>query len=239
MPLARSTFKLVVPVKRRAPDSLFGCAGDGVLGSCLGSFVELKSGQKFLRRYLLPDGLEPDAPGDFDYTLERQIIFYAGDSSYEPVDEQEVTETFTVHTVQVDHARLESDYAPLIAQLHSHDLTQHWLALSAIAQHPQEFLEPVILKLSRDPETMAASNTGLKKLGTNRAKRRLAELTGSEHEEYIRQPATTALAELGDKSYCGLMLQLVGLRQGYTSEIALKGAGCVATRPFLSWSLYC
>ena len=72
---------------------------------------------------------------------------------------------------------------------------------------------------------MVASITGLKRLGTNRAEQRLAELTGSEYEEYVRQPATTALAELGDTSYCRLMLQLMSLHQGYTSEIAVKGAG--------------
>ena len=72
---------------------------------------------------------------------------------------------------------------------------------------------------------MSISVRGLEKLGTDRAKRRLAELTGSEYEESVRQPATTALAELRDPAYCELMLQLMKLRQGYTSEIAARGAG--------------
>jgi hypothetical protein len=57
--------------------SLYGCSGGGVVSSCLGSFVDLKSGEKLSRRYLLPDGLEPDAPGEFDYQTKRQITFYA------------------------------------------------------------------------------------------------------------------------------------------------------------------
>jgi len=140
-------------------------------------------------------------------------------------DRQEVSETFAVHAVQADPAQLEADYAPLVADLQSRDLLKHELAVGAITQHPQEFLEPMILKLSEDTQTMGASITGLKKLGTDRAKRRLAELTAPEYGEYVRQPATTAVAELGDPSYCGLMLQLVSLRQGYTSEIAVRGAG--------------
>ena len=223
-PCAQS-FTPVVPVKHRISYNLYGCTGGGTAGSCGGSFVELKPGEKLLRRYLLPDGSEPEAPGDFDYTVETQITFYARDGSHKVVDRQEVRETFTVHAVQANHARLKADYAPVVADLQSRDPVRHWLALSAITQHPQEFLEPVILKLSRDPQTMVASITALKKLGTDRAKQRLAELTASGYDEYVRQPATTALAELGDTSYCRLMLQLLNLREGYTSEIAAKGAG--------------
>jgi HEAT repeat protein len=72
---------------------------------------------------------------------------------------------------------------------------------------------------------MSASVEGLKKLRTNSAKHRLAELTASQYDESIRQPAATALAELGDRNYCGVMLQLMNLYQGYTAEIAARGAG--------------
>jgi hypothetical protein len=223
-PCAQS-FKPVVSIKHRPTDRLYGCTGGGTAGDCLGSFVELKPGEKLLRRYLLPDGLEPDSPGDFDYAVERQITFYARVGSHKVVGRQEVKETFTIHAVQANRARLEADYAPLVADLQSRDSLRHFVAVSAITQHPQEFLEPVILNLSQAPQTMSASITGLKKLGTDRAKKRLAELTGSGYEEYVRQPATTAIAELGDTSYCELMLQTMSLRHGYTSEIAARGAG--------------
>jgi hypothetical protein len=215
----------VIPVKHPDSGSLYGCSGAGRGGSCGSSFVELKPGKKLLRRYLLPDGLEPDIAGASDYTLERRITFYTMDGSYSVSGRQEVTENFTIHAVQPDRARLRADYAPLIANLAAVDSQQSNLALSAITQHPQDFLEPVILKLSQETGTMAASITGLKKLGSDRAKQRLGDLTGAGYEEYIRQPATTALAELGDSSYCELMLQLMNLRQGYTSEIAARGAG--------------
>lgn len=219
------SFKAVFPLEHRMTGRLYGCAGGGIAGSCAGSFVELKPSEKMLNRYLLPDGLGPDYAGDFDYTLQRQIRFYARDGFHRMVDVQEVSETFTVHELQVSQARMEADYTPLVADLKSPDPRQRWLALMAITEHPQDFLEPVILKLSQDPQTMSASVTGLKKLGTDRAKQRLAELTSSEYGESVRQPATTALSELGDATYCDLMLQLMSLRQGYTSDIAAKGAG--------------
>lgn len=218
------SFEPIVPVEHRVTGSLYGCSGGGRGGSCAGSFVELKPGENLLRRYLLPDGLEPDIAGDFDYTLKRQITLYAK-GYHKVLGRQEVMESFTIHAVQADRPRLRADYAPLIADLESRDSQQYVLAVGAITEHPQDFLEPLILKLSQETRTMRASITGLKKLGSDRAKQRLADLTGSGYEESIRQPATTALAELGDSSYCELMLQLMKLGQGYTSEIAARGAG--------------
>lgn len=219
------SFKPVTAVNHRNHDKLYGCTGGGIAGSCAGSFVQLKPREKLSHRYLLPDEVEPDDIGVFDYTLERQIRFYADDGSHAVINEQEVSEAFTVHIVKANRSQLEADYAPLVADLTSLDPKRHWLAVRALTDHPQDFLEPVILKLSQEPQTMSSSISGLEKLGTDRAKRRLAELTGSEYEESVRQPATTALAELGDPNFCDLMLQLMKLRQGYTSEIAARGAG--------------
>ncbi|MDP9161900.1 MAG: hypothetical protein M3O09_16945, partial [Acidobacteriota bacterium] len=78
---------------------------------------------------------------------------------------------------------------------------------------------------SQNPATMSASIVGLRKLGSDQAKQRLAELTDSHYDESVRQSATTALAELGDRNYCSRMLQVMNLRQGYTSGIAARGAG--------------
>lgn len=219
------SFKPVTEVNHRNRDQQYGCSGGGSGGSCAGGFVQLKPREKLSHRYLLPDSVEPDYVGVFNYTLERQIRVDAIDGSHAVVDQQEVSEPFTVEIVNANQSRVEADYAPLVAELKSPDPELHGLALEAITQHPQAFLEPVILELSQEPQTMSISITGLEKLGTDRAKRRLAELTGSEYEESERQPATTALVELGDPGYCELMLQLMKLRQGYTSEIAARGAG--------------
>ena len=219
------SFKPVTEVNHPKRDKQYGCSGGGSGGSCAGRFVQLKPREKLTHRYLLTDGVEPDYVGVFNYTLERQIRFYANDGSHAVINQQEVSEPFTVNIVNANQSRVEADYAPLLADLKSPDPERHWLALEAITEHPQAFLEAVILELSQKPQTMSISIRGLKKLGTDRAKRRLAELTGSEYEESERQPATTALVELGDSGYCELMLQLMKLRQGYTSEIAARGAG--------------
>lgn len=79
-PCAQS-FTPVHPLTCHGNNSLFGCSGGGIVSSCLGSPVDLQPGEKLSRRYLLPDDLEPDAPGDFDYGVKRQITFYAMDKS--------------------------------------------------------------------------------------------------------------------------------------------------------------
>jgi HEAT repeat protein len=219
------SFEPVVPVAPAMTERLYGCTAGGTAGSCAGGFVELKPGEKLLRRYLLPDGIEPNAPGSFQYEAEREITFYATEGFSKEADRQQVSETFTVRAVQADQTQLEADYAPLIADLQSPDARRSSIARMALTEHPQRFLEPLILKLSQSAATMNISIEGLRKLGTDQAKDRLAELTDSHYDESMRQQATTALAELGDRSYCGLMLQIMNLRQGYTSDIAARGAG--------------
>lgn len=83
----------------------------------------------------------------------------------------------------------------------------------------------MILKLSREPATLVTSITRLQKLRTDRTKQRLGELTDSVYDEYVRQPAKAALAEMGDGRCCDLMLQLMHSRQGYTSETTARRAG--------------
>jgi HEAT repeat protein len=61
-------------------------------------------------------------------------------------------------------------------------------------------------------------------LNTERTKKRLAELVASD-DENIRQNAVTALAEVDDPGYCGLMLEVMNARRGYSSSIAARGAG--------------
>ena len=177
-------------------------------------------------RSLLPDGLEPNSPGDFQYQAQRDIRFYATDGSHSEVGRQEVNEVFTVHVVEENENQLRADYAALVDDLRSTDLGRSSMALMALIEHPRDFLEPVILELSENPRTMSMSVEGLKKLGTDAAKHRLAELTDSQYDdESVRQTAATALAELGDRNYCGVMLQLLNLHQGYASQVAVGGAG--------------
>ena len=64
------SFKPVTAVSQRTRDKLYGCSGGGIGGSCAGSFVRLKPRENLSHRYLLPDGVEPDEVGVFDYTLE-------------------------------------------------------------------------------------------------------------------------------------------------------------------------
>jgi HEAT repeat protein len=220
------SFKPAFPVKARRTTKFYGCAPGGTGGSCSSRRVELKPDEKLSVRSLLPDGIEPNSPGDFQYEAQRDIRFYATDGSDSEVGRQEVNEAFTVRVVEENENQLRADYGALVADLQSPDLGRSSMALMALIEHPRDFLEPVILEMSENPRTMSMSVEGLKKLGTDAAKHRLAELTDSQYDdESVRQTAATALAELGDRNYCGVMLQLLNLRQGYASQVAVGGAG--------------
>lgn len=84
--------------------------------------------------------------------------------------------------------------------------------------------------MANDPHRVAASVPGLKRLATPRAKAKLAELSGPGNPEYVRQPAIEALGELGDPSYCSLMLGIARHSHAYSRFIALRAGGylCVA-----------
>jgi HEAT repeat protein len=94
-------------------------------------------------------------------------------------------------------------------------------ALAAITQNPPAFLESVVLELADDSRMARAVIPGLKKLGTRAAKDKLAELAASKNLD-ASQPAIEGLAELGDSTYCPVMLGLVERSPGY-SRFALRG----------------
>jgi hypothetical protein len=228
------SFKPVVPVKPTKTSGLYGCRAGGRAGSCGAGIVELKPGEKWSARLLLPDGIGPNSPGDFQYEAQREIRFYATNGSLTEVGRQEINEFFTVRVVEESENQLRADYAALVTDLQSPDGPRRSMALMALTEHPRDFLEPLILELSQNPGAVSASVEGLKKLGTDAAKHRLAELTDSQYDESLRQPATTALVELDDRNYCGVMLRLMNLHQGYTSEIAARGAGLLCGETAIS-----
>jgi hypothetical protein len=182
----------------------------------------------------LPDGIGPNSLGDFQYEAQREISFYATNGSLRKVGRQEINEFFTVRVVEESENQLRADYAALVADLQSPDGPRRSMALMALTEHPRDFLEPLILELSQNPGTRSASVEGLRKLGTDAAKHRLTELTDSQYDESLRQPATTALVELGDRNYCDVMLRLMNLHHGYTSEIAARGAGLLCGETAIS-----
>jgi hypothetical protein len=234
------SFKPVVPVKTTKTSSLYGCAGGGTAGSCGAGIVELKPGEKWSARLLLTDGIGPNSPGEFQYEAQREIRFYAINGSLKEVGRQEVNELFIVRVVEENENQLRADYAALVADLQSPDAPRRSMAMVALTDHPQEFLEPLILELSQSPGTMSASVKGLKKLGTDPAKQRLAELTDSQYDESLRQPATTALVELGDRKYCGVMLRLMICTRATRQKLLPGAPGCfAATRRFPSWFHSC
>jgi hypothetical protein len=113
---------------------------------------------------------------------------------------------------------------PAFVQLHvknqSPDSLTNWLARRAVAQNPPRFLESVILDMADDPQTAGYSVVGLERLGTPRAKAKLAKVSKAGDPEAIQ-----ALAGLGDPAYCGTMLDITRESREYSRLIALRAAG--------------
>jgi hypothetical protein len=216
------SFDVVVPAEPRRAVSLYGCNAGGTAGSCGSGTVSLKPKETITRRYLLPKSL-PDEPGDYEVNASTTVSIYAVGSS-ERVSRQDVNSSLTLHIIPGSREALVNVYQPILNDLASSDASQKFLAMEAVTDYPQPFLEDVILKMSENPQTTQNAISGLMKLNTGQTKKRLAELVASDNEG-IRQNAVTALAETDDPNYCGLMLQVMNARRGYSSTIAARGAG--------------
>ncbi len=205
--------------------SLFGCTGGGVAGSCGGSAKEIRPGEHYTRRYLLEGPFRLDAPGVYPIRAWHKVDIYAGETGFQVVASQEVVSQFDLTLIGGSEEGLASVYAPMLRDLKSPDPETSWLARSAVVQNPPRLLENVVLALAEDPQTAAASVSGLAALATPRAKAKLAKLSAEGNPEGIRQMTITALGGLGDPAYCSLMLDIAHEGLEYSRFIALRAAG--------------
>ncbi len=199
---------------------LYGCMGGGTAGSCLGSAKQILPGEHYMRRYLLEGPFRLDAPGVYPIRAWHKVDIYADETSYRVVASQEVVSEFELNFIEGSEKQLASVFAPILRDLESPDPETSQLAHSAVLQNPPRFLENVVLALAEDPQTSAASVSGLERLATPRAKAKLAELSAAEDPM-----AVTALGELGDPAYCSLMLNIAQESREYSRFIALRAAG--------------
>jgi len=217
------SFEAVAALQPTSNPGLYGCTGGGIAGSCAWGIVSLDSKETMSRRYLLPKSL-PDEPGDYDVEAKRSVQIYAKDRAYAPLYQQDIDSIITIHMVPVEREALVAAYQGVLRDLSSAHAGEEWLAIQAVTDYPQPFLEDVVLNLSKNPQTAQAAIGGLRKLNTVRTKKRLAELAASD-DEGIRQSAMTALGETNDPAYCDFMLQATNARRGYSASIAARAAG--------------
>ncbi len=205
--------------------SLFGCTGGGVAGSCGGSAKEIRPREHYRRRYLLDGPFRLDAAGVYPIHAWHKVDIYADGTDYEIAASQEVVSEFELTFIEGSEEELASAYAPILRDLNSPDPETSWLARSAVVQNPPRFLEDVVMALAEDPQTAAASVSGLKRLATPRARAKLAKLAGQGNPEGIRQMAITALGGLGNRAYCSAMLGVAHESSEYSRFIAMRAAG--------------
>ena len=206
--------------------TLFGCGG-GTAGSCGGSSAEVFPGTHYQKRYLLSGPFRLDSPGIYPIRASHKVDIYAGGSSFQVIASQDLVSEFQLKLVEPTDEELLSAYEPVLRDLKSQDGYKRSLALAAMVQHPPRVLEDVILSLADHPQTAANSISGLERLATPRAKARLAQLSGADNPEAIRQMAISALAALGDSEYCSSMLNIAQESSQYSRFIALRSSGYV------------
>jgi hypothetical protein len=213
-------FEIPAAPKPPSRPSLFGCALGGTAGSCAGSSKEIRPGEEYTRRYLLDGPFRLDPPGVYAIRAWHKVDIYPDETSYRNVASQEVTSEFELTFIEGSDNELASVYAPILRDLKSPDSLTNWLARCAIVQNPPRFLESVILDMADDPQTAGYSVAGLERLGTPRAKAKLAKVSEAGDPEAIQ-----ALAGFGDPAYCGTMLDIARESHEYSRFIALRAAG--------------
>jgi hypothetical protein len=204
--------------------SLYGCAGTGTAGSCLSGARDLRPGEHLKRRFLVERASRIDSARIYSVHVEHTTNIYAPDGFAMLESRQTVTDVDVV-VREGTRERLAEAYQPLVQQARSSDPAVRQLALAAITQNPPAFLESLLLELADDPRDAGAVIPGLARLGTRATKDKLAELAGPKNPESLTQPAIQALAELGDRAYCPVMLDFAERSPGYSRMIALRGAG--------------
>ena len=204
--------------------SLYGCAGTGTAGSCLSGARDLRPGQHLNRRFLVEGASRVDSAGIYSVHVEHTTNIYAPDG-FAMLESRKTASDVDVVVREGTRERLAQAYQPLVQQARSPDPAVRQLALAAITQNPPPFLESLLLEVANDPHDAGAVIPGLARLGTRAAKDKLAELAGPKNPESLTQPAIQALAELGDRAYCPVMLDFAERSPGYSRMIALRGAG--------------
>ena len=219
--------------------SLYGCAGTGTAGSCLSGARDLRPRQHLNRRFLVEGSSRVDSAGIYSVHIDHTTNIYEPDA-FALTDSRKTVSNVDVVVREGTREHLAEAYRPLVQQARSPDPAVRQLALAAIAQNPPVFLEPLLLEAADDPNDTRAVIPGLARLDTRAAKDKLAGLAWPKNPGSLTQPAIQALAELGDRSYCPVMLYLAQQNAGYSRMIALRGVGYLCGEKAIPLTLrYC
>jgi hypothetical protein len=192
---------------------VYTCAAQATAGSCLGSFVEIPSGGKYLERFLLEGPFQIDSPSIYHIRAKReQEIRRKG--TQEVLANLKAESNFDLPLRSPEDHELEAAYQPFFNDLHSKDLIVKYFAASAVTQKPPRFAEAAILVLANDEP--GPSIGGLERLATPAARAKLLEMASISSPEYLRQASIQALGEMGNSDDCDAMLNIARQSENYT-----------------------
>jgi hypothetical protein len=213
---------------RKEKPAPFDCSRAGFAGSCLVGARQIPVGGKHIRRLFLNGPFVLNSPRTYHVraSSEEDIGRWG---QREDLARLHVESEFYLTLRVPREGELETAYQPFLNDLNAPDFEIRYFAVTAIAQRPPPFVEPVLTKIVDSPGTtianiVDASIEGLGRLGTPTARAKLIAMASTDPDEF-RQPAIRALGELGNPSDCRALLFIGSQNKDYTQGEAYMYAG--------------
>lgn len=228
------------------------CNYGAIGGNCMvgGNTTEIAPGESATSRYLLEGDFHFTHPGTYQVALTShpgKAYPIPSENAAMPVQPAPVTDTLTLVVLPKDDAALLAREKQMAAEMEDEILSQKHTPITkaereaswremrnarqvrrGLALQPAPGIESVFihwLQLPNDFEGDAI--TGLRNLNTGESRSVLADIakTPDKPNSYTQESATAALAEMGDRQYYPLMVELLGSPDERVRRAAIAGVG--------------
>ncbi len=216
------------------------CGERGGARECMAGSEILAAGETRHQLILVNYAHDLSTAGNYEIraTQEMKYAVATGDVRLAAIEQQfKVEQRFTIQVVKVDSERLQAIYKPYVVNLSSQDDEIQREAERAIVSGAPPWLEDTIVGMLRQYTSREFALLGLKNLNTPRSRAELAKIvqnTSEDTEENLT--AVRYLAELGDKTYFPMLLEIAKKQpanEGREYVLAAAELGGADAVPFL------
>jgi HEAT repeats len=199
-------------VSEEAAKERAGCRERGGASECIAGSEILAAGETRHQLILVNYAHDLSKAGNYEIRATQEMKYAAatGDVRLAAARQQfKVEQRFTIQLMKADRERLQAVYKPYVVNLSSQDDEIQREAERAIVSGAPPWLEDTIVGMLRQYTSREFALLGLKNLNTARSREELAKIvrnTSEETEENLT--AVRYLAELGDKTYFPMLLEI-------------------------------